>query len=97
MSDGNGSADTDTRTTRIDLEHGAGPLTKPAIPRHQISPVTGCGHTSSGSRRVTSRGVVEFLNTVRVSGFSLGGGEFWEYHRLVDDFDRVVHGRQLQH
>jgi hypothetical protein len=41
--------------------------------------------------------VVEFLNTVRVSCFSLGGGEFGEDHRLVDDLDGVIHGGQLEH
>jgi hypothetical protein len=41
--------------------------------------------------------VVEFLNTVRVSCSSLGGGEFWENHHLLDDLDRVVDGLQLQH
>ena len=41
--------------------------------------------------------MVEFLNTVRVSSSSLGGGEFWEDRRLVDDFDGVVHGGQLKH
>jgi len=41
--------------------------------------------------------VVEFLDTVRVSCCSLGGGEFWKDHRLVDDLDWVVHGGQLKH
>ena len=36
---------------------------------------------------VTSRCVVEFLNTVCVSCFGLGGGQFGENHRLVDDLD----------
>ena len=40
---------------------------------------------------------VEFLNTVRVSCFSLGGSEFWKDHRLIDDLDGVVHGGQLEH
>ena len=44
----------------------------------------------------TSRGVVEFLNTVRVSCLSLGR-QFWKDHRLVDDLGRVVHGGQLKH
>ena len=47
--------------------------------------------------KVTSRVVVEFLDTVRVGCFSLGGGEFGEDHRLVDDLDGVVHGGQLEH
>ena len=40
---------------------------------------------------------MEFLNTVRVSCSSLGGGEFGEDHRLVDDLDGVVHDGQLEH
>ena len=34
---------------------------------------------------------------MRVSCFILGGGEFGEDHRLVDDLDWVVHGGQLEH
>jgi len=40
---------------------------------------------------------VWFLNTVRVSCFSLGGGEFGEHHRLVENLDRFVHGGQFEH
>jgi hypothetical protein len=39
---------------------------------------------------------VEFLDTVQVSSFSLGGNEFWEDHRLIDDLDGVVHCGQLE-
>ena len=41
--------------------------------------------------------MVEFLNTMQVSGSSLGGGEFGEDHRLVEDLDGVVHDGQLEH
>jgi hypothetical protein len=41
--------------------------------------------------------VVEFLDTVRVSYCRLGGREFYEDHRLVDDLDWVVHCCQLEH
>ena len=41
--------------------------------------------------------MVWFLNTVRVSCSSLGGGEFGEHHRLVENLDRFVHGGQFEH
>jgi len=34
---------------------------------------------------------------MRVSGFSLSGGEFGEDHRLVEGVGGVVHGGQLEH
>ena len=40
---------------------------------------------------------VDFLNTVQVSCSRLGGREFWEDHRLIDDLNGVVHGGQLGH
>jgi hypothetical protein len=47
-------------------------------------------HTGTGTESIIS---VEFLNTVRVSCFSLRGGEFGEYHRLIEGLDGVGHGR----
>jgi hypothetical protein len=38
-----------------------------------------------------------FSNTVRVSGFSLGGGQLGEYHRLIGGLDGLVHGPELEH